>query len=142
MNEKITFLKKATLHAVIGHGVALLFLFLAGLALSKNEDPGVFIPAVALVAFFIGSLVCGIVSGKSQNGPLGSVASGLVFVILILVLSLILGAFSDGESTEDGYSLIVKGALMGGSLLVSSLVGLWISSTKNGRRRGSARRGK
>ena len=142
MNAKLTLLKKATLSAVIGHGVALLFLFLSSAVLVKNEDPSSMMPIAAMVAFLVGAAVCGIISGKNGSGALGALASGLVFSLLLIVVSLVLNAASPLSDTEMGYALGVKIALVAGGTLISVLVGLWISGRKNARAGASKRRKK
>ena len=82
MNAKLTLLKKATLSAVIGHGAALLFLFLSSAVLVKNENPSSMMPIVAIAALFIGAAVCGIVAGRGGDGIWGVLAAGFVFSLL------------------------------------------------------------
>ncbi len=142
MNAKLTLLKKATLSAVIGHGVALLFLFLSSAALVKNEDPSAMMPMAALIAFFVGAAVCGIISGKNGSGALGALASGLIFSLLLIVVSLVLNAAAPVDDAEMGYGLGVKIALVAGGTLVSALIGLWISGRKNAKPGASKRRKK
>ena len=140
MNAKITLLKKATLSAVIGHGVALLFLFLSSAALVKNEDPTAMMPMVALAAFFVGAAVCGIISGKNGSGAWGALASGLIFSLLLTVVSVVLDAASPISEDESGYTLGVKIALALGGALLSAVIGLWLNGRKNARSAGKRRK--
>lgn len=142
MNAKLTLLKKATLSAVIGHGAALLFLFLSSAVLVKNENPSSMMPIAAIVAFFIGAAVCGVIAGRSGNGLWDVLAAGLVFSLLIIVISLLLNAVLPAVESEGGYGLGLKAALIAGGLVVSTLVGLWITSRKNSSRTSVKRRKK
>ena len=142
MNAKLTLLKKATLSAVIGHGAALLFLFLSSAVLVKNENPSSMMPIAAIVAFFIGAAVCGVIAGRSGNGLWEVLAAGLVFSLLIIVISLLLNAVLPTVESEGGYGIGSKAALIAGGLVVSALVGLWVSSRKNSSRTSVKRRKK
>ena len=142
MNAKLTLLKKATLSAVIGHGAALLFLFLASAVLVKNEDPSSMMPVAAIVAFFIGAAVCGILAGRGENGLWEVLAAGVMFSLLLIVVSLLLDAALPAGEGVNGYGLGVKLALIAGGMIVSAAVGLWIASRKNTNRIGSKRRKK
>jgi ascorbate-specific PTS system EIIC-type component UlaA len=142
MNAKLTLLKKATLSAVIGHGAALLFLFLSSAVLVKNENPSSMMPIAAIVAFFIGAAVCGVIAGRSGNGLWDVLAAGLIFSLLIIVISLLLNAVLPTVESESGYGLGSKVALVAGGLVVSTLVGLWITSRKNSSRTSVKRRKK
>ncbi|MBQ5601356.1 MAG: hypothetical protein IIU77_00885 [Clostridia bacterium] len=142
MNAKLTLLKKATLSAVIGHGAALLFLFLSSAVLVKNETPSSMMPIAAIVAFFIGAAVCGVIAGRSGNGLWDVLAAGLVFSLLIIVISLLLNAVLPAVESEGGYGLGLKAALIAGGLVVSTLVGLWVTSRKNSSRTSVKRRKK
>ena len=142
MNAKLTLLKKATLSAVIGHGAALLFLFLSSAVLVKNEDPSTMMPIAAIVAFFIGAAVCGIIAGRSGGGLWDVLAAGLIFSLLLIVISLLLNAVLPASEVENGYGLGSKAALIAGGAAVSVIVGLWISSRKNTSRMGAKRRKK
>ena len=142
MNAKLTLLKKATLSAVIGHGAALLFLFLSSAVLVKNENPSSMMPIAAIVAFFIGAAMCGVIAGRSGNGLWDVLAAGLVFSLLIIVISLLLNAVLPAVESEGGYGLGLKAALIAGGLVVSTLVGLWVSSRKNSSRTSVKRRKK
>ena len=141
MNTKITFLKKATLSAVIGHGAALLFLFLSSALLVKNEDPFAFASAVTIGAFLVGAAVCGIVSGKS-GGIWRSLTAGLVFSLLLIGISLVLDAALPQTDGDVGYGIATKAALTAGATAVSALVGLLIGNRKNSRSGASKRRKK
>ncbi len=142
MNAKLTLLKKATLSAVIGHGAALLFLFLSSAVLVKNEDPSTMMPIAAIVAFFIGAAVCGIIAGRSGGGLWDVLAAGLIFSLLLIVISLLLNAVLPAPESESNYGLGSKAALIAGGFAVSVIVGLWISSRKNTSRMGAKRRKK
>lgn len=142
MNAKLTLLKKATLSAVIGHGAALLFLFLSSAVLVKNEDPSSMMPIAAIAAFFIGAAVCGIIAGKRGNGVWDVLAAGLIFSLLLIVISLLLNAVLPAGDSEGGYGLGSKTALIAGGMVASVLVGLWVASRKNANRTSSKRRKK
>lgn len=142
MNAKLTLLKKATLSSVIGHGAALLFLFLVSAVLVKNEDPSSMMPIAAIAAFLIGASVCGIVAGRGGNGLWEILAAGLIFSLLLIVISLLLNAVLPVSEGENGYGLGSKAALIAGGFGVSVIVGLWIASRKNTSRAGAKRRKK
>lgn len=142
MNAKLTLLKKATLSAVIGHGAALLFLFLSSAVLVKNEDPTSVMPIAAMVAFFIGAAVCGMIAGKRGNGVWDVLAAGLIFALLLIVISLLLNALFPVAEGENGYTLGSKIGLISGGTAVSVIIGLWIVSRKNTSRVSSKRRKK
>ncbi len=131
-SKTLTLVKKTALSAAIGHAVAILFLFLTSTALAKNEDPSSLMPVAALVALFIGAAICGLVSGKAVDGPFGGAISGLVFSGALVVISLVLNAFS--PSGEDLYGIGFKIGMLAGATLLSALVGLWVNGRKNPRK--------
>ncbi len=135
-NKMFTLLKKTTIAAVIGHAVAILFLFLTSTALAKNEDPSSLMPVAALMALLIGALVCGFIAGKTVDGAFGGAITGLIFSGLLIIISLLLGAFSPaGEAvSQEGYGIGFKIGMLAGATVISSLIGLWINGRKDSRK--------
>ena len=99
-------------------------------------------PIAAIVAFFIGAAVCGIIAGRRGNGLWDILAAGLIFSLLIIVISLLLNAVLPTLEGEGTYGLGSKAALIAGGLVVSALVGLWVASRKNSGRTSVKRRKK
>ena len=142
MNAKLTLLKKATLSAVIGHGAALLFLFLSSAVLVKNENPSSMMPIVAVIAFFVGAAVCGVLARKRGSSVWDVLAAGLVFSLLLIVVSLALNTALPADGAESSYGIGKKAALIAGGFVVSVLTGLWIGGRKNTSRANAKRRKK
>ncbi len=135
-NKILTLLKKTAISAVIGHAVALLFLFLTSTALAKNEDPSSLMPVAALIALFLGAAVCGLVAGKTADGPFGGAVAGLVFSVLLIIVSILLNAFApSGEAgAEAGYGIGFKIGMLAGATMLSALIGLWINGRKTAKK--------
>lgn len=134
-NKTLTVIKDALIAAVIGHAVALIILFLISTALAKNEDPSMLMPVGALLAFFIGSLVCGTIAGKRIDGPFGGAAAGGIYVLLLTAISLLLDLFiTDSGDAGTAYSFGFKIGMLLGALMLSFLVGLWINGRKNSKK--------
>ncbi|MBE6619096.1 MAG: hypothetical protein E7626_04865 [Ruminococcaceae bacterium] len=128
----LTMVKNAVISALVGHGVSVLLLLFISAALSKNEDPSVLMPAGALVAFFIGSLVCGALSAKLISGPLAGALSGGFYILLLIIVSLVINFVT--KETVGIYPLGTKLLILFVAALISFLAGLFVNTRKSSRR--------
>lgn len=130
-NKTLSVIKDASISALIGHALAIFILFLISTALVKNEDPSALMPVGALLAFFVGSLVCGTLAGKRIDGLFGGGIAGGIYTLLLVAVSLLIRAFSDSDGDAVTYGFGFKIGMILGALILSFLVGLWINSRKS-----------
>ena len=131
-SKGLDLVKNAAVSAILSHAVSVLFLFFISLALSKNEDPGALMSKGAMLAFFIGSLTCGILAGRRIEAPYGALLSGGIYVALLGLISLLLSL--SGTPEAGGNSCGMKLGITLGALMLSSIVGLWVNSRRDSRK--------
>ena len=78
---------RAFFSALMGHCIAIVFIFAAALAVLSFEDPSSGSGPIAIAAVVIGALFCGFSARRLSLGFAGGILSGVMYAALPFVLS-------------------------------------------------------
>lgn len=106
--------KNSVISVVIGMIVSIALLIVFALVSYSNPDPDKLVFPLALIALYVGAVVAGIITAK-RNGEkilFGGLITGLVYLLMIFMLSLIPEELEFVSKISGLYSVIAHAALI------------------------------
>lgn len=136
MSEKVSALPAFVKHSasgVIAGAVSGIVLSVAASFIAYSaDDPGSLIKPLAIAAFFISAVICGIASSKKAGkNPIAALAGGTAFVLLLTLVSFVV----PGEGVEITEWILMR---LGG-IAAAFLGGILVSLIGGGRKKGHRR---